>query len=191
MCQCPPLTLVYGANCSLFRDGHARELSGPGCLARSHVTTDCAEWESGGLVWRATLNVVVVLIPCSSCSRVRGVLRGQPGPAGDVCLLRKWVWAILCMGMGLTIPFGGIAYLVFGKVRRPHPGSVKESCHRDASRRPRLIRRGPGNPPYDISSLSLKRRLPSPALTRLIGKQPCITFVTLGELTQWAPRHPG
>jgi hypothetical protein len=38
----------------------------------------------------------------------------------------------------------------------------------------------------DVSSLSLKRRLPSPALTRLIGKQPCITFVTLGELTQWA-----
>ena len=25
------------------------------------------------------------------------------------------------MGIGLTIPFGGIAYLVFGKVRRPHP----------------------------------------------------------------------
>ena len=23
---------------------------------------------------------------------------------------------ILCMGIGLTIPFGGIAYLVFGKV---------------------------------------------------------------------------
>ena len=23
-------------------------------------------------------------------------------------------------------------------------------------------------------------------MTRLIGKQPCITFVTLGELTQWA-----
>jgi predicted nucleic acid-binding protein len=38
----------------------------------------------------------------------------------------------------------------------------------------------------DVSSLSLKRRLASPALTRLIGKQPCITFVTLGELTQWA-----
>ena len=32
----------------------------------------------------------------------------------------------------------------------------------------------------DVSSVSLKRRLPSPALTRLIGKQPCITFVTLG-----------
>ena len=38
----------------------------------------------------------------------------------------------------------------------------------------------------DVSSLSLKRRLPSPALTRLIGREPCITFVTLGELTQWA-----
>jgi predicted nucleic acid-binding protein len=38
----------------------------------------------------------------------------------------------------------------------------------------------------DVSSLSLKRRLPSPVLTRLVGKQPCITFVTLGELTQWA-----
>lgn len=23
-------------------------------------------------------------------------------------------------------------------------------------------------------------------MTRLIGKQPCITFVTLGQLTQWA-----
>lgn len=38
----------------------------------------------------------------------------------------------------------------------------------------------------DVSSLSLKHRLPSPVLTRLIGKQPCITFVTLGEPTQWA-----
>lgn len=38
----------------------------------------------------------------------------------------------------------------------------------------------------DVASLSLKRRLPSSVMTRLIGKQPCITFVTLGELTQWA-----
>jgi toxin FitB len=38
----------------------------------------------------------------------------------------------------------------------------------------------------DVSSLSLKRRLPPGVLTRLIGKQPCVTFVTLGELTQWA-----
>jgi hypothetical protein len=41
--------------------------------------------------------------------------------ADEVRYLPKWVWAILCMGIGLTIPFGGIAYLVFGKVRRPHP----------------------------------------------------------------------
>ena len=33
--------------------------------------------------------------------------------------LPKWGWAILGMGIGLTIPFGGIAYLLFGKVRRP------------------------------------------------------------------------
>ncbi|GAA0349416.1 hypothetical protein GCM10010151_43910 [Actinoallomurus spadix] len=28
----------------------------------------------------------------------------------------------------------------------------------------------------DVSSLSLKRRLPTPVMTRLIGKQPRITF---------------
>ncbi len=38
----------------------------------------------------------------------------------------------------------------------------------------------------DVSSLSLKHRLPSRVLTRIVGKQPCVTFVTLGELTQWA-----
>jgi hypothetical protein len=42
--------------------------------------------------------------------------------AQQVRYLPKWGWAILCMGIGLTIPFGGIAYLVFGKVRRPRPG---------------------------------------------------------------------
>ena len=41
--------------------------------------------------------------------------------AEEVRYLPKWVWAIFCMGIGLTIPFGGIAYLVFGKVRRPRP----------------------------------------------------------------------
>ena len=40
----------------------------------------------------------------------------------EVRYLPKWAWAILCMGIGLTIPFGGIAYLVFGKVRRPRLG---------------------------------------------------------------------
>lgn len=43
--------------------------------------------------------------------------------AEHVRYLPKWVWAILCMGIGLTIPLGGIAYLVFGKVRRPRLGS--------------------------------------------------------------------
>lgn len=38
----------------------------------------------------------------------------------------------------------------------------------------------------DVSSLSLKRRLPPQVLARLVGKQPCVTFVTVGELTQWA-----
>ena len=42
--------------------------------------------------------------------------------AEQVRYLPKWGWAILCTGIGLTIPFGGIAYLVFGKVRRPRPG---------------------------------------------------------------------
>jgi Phospholipase_D-nuclease N-terminal len=41
--------------------------------------------------------------------------------AKEVRYLPKWAWAILCLGVGLTIPFGGIAYLVFGRVRGPHP----------------------------------------------------------------------
>ena len=35
----------------------------------------------------------------------------------------------------------------------------------------------------DVSSLSLKHRLPPQVLARIIGKQPCVTFVTVGELT--------
>jgi hypothetical protein len=42
--------------------------------------------------------------------------------AKEVRHLPKWAWAILCLGIGLTIPWGGIAYLVFGKVRRPRLG---------------------------------------------------------------------
>jgi toxin FitB len=38
----------------------------------------------------------------------------------------------------------------------------------------------------DTSSLSLKHRLRPAVPTRLIGKQPYITFVTLGSWTQWA-----
>ncbi len=41
--------------------------------------------------------------------------------AEKVRYLPKWLWAILCMGVGLTIPFGGILYLVVGKDRHPVP----------------------------------------------------------------------
>jgi hypothetical protein len=39
--------------------------------------------------------------------------------ATEVRGLPKWGWAILCLGIGLTIPWGGIAYLIFGRVRSP------------------------------------------------------------------------
>jgi Phospholipase_D-nuclease N-terminal len=39
--------------------------------------------------------------------------------AEKVRYLPKWAWAILCLGIGLTIPFGGILYLVIGKDRSP------------------------------------------------------------------------
>jgi hypothetical protein len=42
----------------------------------------------------------------------------------------------------------------------------------------------------DVASLSHKGRLPDPLATRLIGRRPLITFITLGELTKWAEiRH--
>jgi hypothetical protein len=42
----------------------------------------------------------------------------------------------------------------------------------------------------DVASLTHKRRLPQPLATRLTGRRPLITFVTLGELTKWAEiRH--
>jgi len=40
--------------------------------------------------------------------------------ADKVRFLPKWAWAILCLGIGLTIPFGGILYLLAGRDR--HPG---------------------------------------------------------------------
>jgi hypothetical protein len=43
--------------------------------------------------------------------------------AEKVRYLPKWLWAILCMGVGLTIPFGGILYLVAGKDRHPPSAS--------------------------------------------------------------------
>jgi hypothetical protein len=41
--------------------------------------------------------------------------------AEEVRYLPKWAWAILCLGVGLTIPWGGILYLIVGKVRPPEP----------------------------------------------------------------------
>ena len=39
--------------------------------------------------------------------------------AEKVRYLPKWAWAILCLGIGLTIPFGGILDLLAGRDRRP------------------------------------------------------------------------
>jgi hypothetical protein len=41
--------------------------------------------------------------------------------AQEVRYLPKWVWVILCLGLGLSIPWGGILYLWLGKVRHPKP----------------------------------------------------------------------
>ena len=41
--------------------------------------------------------------------------------ADEVRYLPKWVWALLCLGIGLTMPWGGILYLLIGKVRSPKP----------------------------------------------------------------------
>ena len=38
----------------------------------------------------------------------------------------------------------------------------------------------------DVASLSFKRRLPPSLLSQLAGRQPVITFITLGELIKWA-----
>lgn len=37
----------------------------------------------------------------------------------------------------------------------------------------------------DVASRSFKGRLPSALAARLVGRQPLVTFVTVGELTQW------
>jgi predicted nucleic acid-binding protein len=44
----------------------------------------------------------------------------------------------------------------------------------------------------DVASLLHRRKLTDPLATRLIGREPLITFVTYGELTKWAEiRHWG
>ena len=44
----------------------------------------------------------------------------------------------------------------------------------------------------DVASRSFRERLPPRLATRLVGKQPILTFVTVGELAQWTKlRHWG
>jgi toxin FitB len=38
----------------------------------------------------------------------------------------------------------------------------------------------------DVTSLSFKQQLPPALFAHLVGRPTCITFVTFGELTQWA-----
>ena len=38
----------------------------------------------------------------------------------------------------------------------------------------------------DVASQLHRRKLTGPLATRLVGREPLITFVTLGELTKWA-----
>lgn len=41
----------------------------------------------------------------------------------------------------------------------------------------------------DVASRSFKRDLSPKLLRRLINVEPCITFITLGELTKWSTRR--
>jgi toxin FitB len=44
----------------------------------------------------------------------------------------------------------------------------------------------------DVASLSYKGRLPAALAGRLVGREVCVTFVTIGELSRWAEkRHWG
>jgi hypothetical protein len=44
----------------------------------------------------------------------------------------------------------------------------------------------------DVASLLHRRKLTGPLATRLIGREPLITFITFGELAKWAEiRHWG
>jgi hypothetical protein len=83
----------------------------------------CARLETGTPVWRTSVNTALILIPVLVLAAGFVVFcEVDLARAEQVRYLPKWGWAILCMGIGLTIPFGGIAYLVFGKVRRPRLG---------------------------------------------------------------------
>jgi hypothetical protein len=83
----------------------------------------CQTEKTGAPVWRISVNTALVLIPVLVLAAGFLVFcEVDLARAEEVRYLPKWGWAILCMGIGLTIPFGGIAYLLFGKVRRPRLG---------------------------------------------------------------------
>jgi|KBSMisStaDraftv2_1062788.scaffolds.fasta_scaffold3575185_1 hypothetical protein len=81
------------------------------------------DWKTGTSVWRTSVNTALILILVLVLAAGFVVFcEVDLARAEQVRYLPKWGWAILCMGIGLTIPFGGIAYLVIGKVRRPRLG---------------------------------------------------------------------
>jgi toxin FitB len=41
----------------------------------------------------------------------------------------------------------------------------------------------------DAASLSYKGRLPASLAARLVGREICVTFVTIGELARWAEKR--
>jgi len=41
----------------------------------------------------------------------------------------------------------------------------------------------------DVASRSFRERLPARLAARLVGRQPILTFVTVGELAQWTKRR--
>jgi toxin FitB len=41
----------------------------------------------------------------------------------------------------------------------------------------------------DVASLAFKRQLPAAMIGKLVGHEPVITFVTLGELTKWVTKR--
>jgi hypothetical protein len=68
----------------------------------------------------------ILLIPVLGVAWVAFCLLCDLVRAKQVRYLPKWGWAIICCGIGLTLPFGGIVYLWVGKVRHPQPPRTGE-----------------------------------------------------------------
>ena len=92
-------------------------LPGP---ARGMASGMLRSWEGVSPPVRRVVLNAVMLIPVLGAGWVAFCLFDLIR-AKQVRYLPKWGWAILCCGVGLTIPFGGILYLCVGKVRQPRP----------------------------------------------------------------------